>query len=203
MAAGLGFKDFVTGEVLTAGDTNGYLMQGVLVFASAAARTSAITSPQEGQMSFLKDTNSTEYYSGSAWVAVAGASGINSGVATVATSESTTSTTYTDLTTSGPEVTITTGTKVLVIVTSQLNGDASGTRNYMDFAISGATTRAASDTTALIQRRAAGDHWMRTSAASSITVTAGSNVFTSKYKTSAGGTATFENREIFVMDLGS
>ena len=72
MAAGLGFKTFTTGEVLTAADTNGYLMQGVLVFADAAARTSAITSPQEGQMSYLKDTNSTEYYSGSAWVAVGG-----------------------------------------------------------------------------------------------------------------------------------
>jgi hypothetical protein len=68
MAAGLGFKTFTTGEVLTAADTNGYLMQGVLVFASAAARSSALTSPQEGQYSFLKDTNSTEYYDGAAWV---------------------------------------------------------------------------------------------------------------------------------------
>jgi hypothetical protein len=75
MAAGLGFKDFTTGEVLTANDVDGYLMQGVWVFASAAARTSAVPSPQEGNMSFLKDTNSTEYYSGSAWVAVAGAGG--------------------------------------------------------------------------------------------------------------------------------
>jgi hypothetical protein len=72
MAAGLGFKTFTTGEVLTAADTNGYLMQGVLVFADAAARTAAITSPQEGQMSYLKDTNSVESYSGSAWVAVGG-----------------------------------------------------------------------------------------------------------------------------------
>jgi hypothetical protein len=75
MAAGLGFKDFVTGEVLTAADVDGYLMQGTWVFANAAARTAAVTSPQEGNMSYLKDTNSTEYYSGSAWVAVAGASG--------------------------------------------------------------------------------------------------------------------------------
>ena len=74
MAAGLGFKTFVTGEVLTAGDTNGYLMQGVNVFASAAARTSAITSPQEGQMSYLKDTDATEYYTGSAWSAIPGSS---------------------------------------------------------------------------------------------------------------------------------
>ena len=72
MAAGQGFKTFVTGDVLTAGDTNGYLMQGVWVFASAAARTAAVTSPQEGNMSYLSDTNSVEYYSGSAWVAVGG-----------------------------------------------------------------------------------------------------------------------------------
>jgi hypothetical protein len=69
MAAGLGFKTFTTGEVLTAADTNGYLMQGVLVFASSAARAAAITSPQEGQYSYLKDTNSTEYYDGAAWIA--------------------------------------------------------------------------------------------------------------------------------------
>jgi len=67
MAAGLGFKTFNTGDVLSATDVNGYLMQGVLVFASAAARDSAITSPQEGQFAYLKDTNVTTYYTGSAW----------------------------------------------------------------------------------------------------------------------------------------
>ena len=78
MAAGLGFKTFTSGEVLTAADTNGYLMQGILVFANASARSAAITSPQEGQYSSLKDTNSTEYYDGSAWVA--GVEGDISGV---------------------------------------------------------------------------------------------------------------------------
>jgi hypothetical protein len=68
MAAGLGFKTFTTGEVLTAADTNGYLMQGVLVFASAAARDAAITSPQEGQCCYLKDTDAVLTYSGTAWV---------------------------------------------------------------------------------------------------------------------------------------
>jgi hypothetical protein len=70
MAAGQGFKTFTTGEVLTAGDVNGYLMQGVLVFASTAARDAAITSPQEGQFAYLKDTNVTTYYTGSAWANV-------------------------------------------------------------------------------------------------------------------------------------
>jgi hypothetical protein len=67
MAAGLGFKDFVTGEVLTAADVDGYLMQGVWVFANAAARDAAVTSPQEGNFAYLKDTNVTTYYTGSAW----------------------------------------------------------------------------------------------------------------------------------------
>jgi hypothetical protein len=79
MAAGLGFKTFTTGEVLTAADVNGYLMQGVLVFASEAARDAAITSPQEGQFAFTKDNNSLWYYSGSAWVA-SGATGDIEGV---------------------------------------------------------------------------------------------------------------------------
>jgi len=70
MSAGLGFKNFLTGDVLTAADTNGYLMQGTWVFANAAARDAAVTSPQEGNMCFLKDTDALQYYSGSAWTAV-------------------------------------------------------------------------------------------------------------------------------------
>ena len=81
MAAGLGFKTFTTGEVLTAGDVNGYLMQGILVFATEAARNTAITSPQEGQFAFTKDTNSLWYYTGSAWAA-SGASGDIEGIVT-------------------------------------------------------------------------------------------------------------------------
>jgi hypothetical protein len=79
MAAGQGFKTFTTGEVLTAGDVNGYLMQGVLVFASTAARDAAITAPSEGQFAFTKDTNSLFYYDGAAWVA-SGAAGDIEGV---------------------------------------------------------------------------------------------------------------------------
>jgi hypothetical protein len=67
MAAGQGFKTFTTGEVLTAADVNGYLMQGVGVFTDAANRDAEITSPQEGQFAYLKDTDVTTYYTGSAW----------------------------------------------------------------------------------------------------------------------------------------
>tara|TARA_R110000787_G_scaffold4258_13_gene16573 strand:- start:2738 stop:3379 length:642 start_codon:yes stop_codon:yes gene_type:complete len=84
MAAGLGFKTFVSGDVLTAADTNGYLMQGVLVFATTTARDAAITSPQEGQFAFTKDADSLFYYDGSSWVAsslAADITGVTAGTA--------------------------------------------------------------------------------------------------------------------------
>ena len=43
-----------------------------MVFADSAARSAAITSPQEGMFSYLKDTNATQYYSGSAWTSIGG-----------------------------------------------------------------------------------------------------------------------------------
>lgn len=101
MAAGLGFKTFVSGDVLTAGDTNGYLMQGTWVFADAAARDAAVTSPQEGNMCYLKDTDATQFYSGSTWTAVGGGGGwtlLTSGTLSGAsTTTATLSTSYVDL----------------------------------------------------------------------------------------------------------
>ena len=72
--AGAGFKTFNTGDVLTASDVNTYLMQQtVMVFDDAAARTTALTGVvAEGMMSYLKDTNKTYRYDGSAWLDDAG-----------------------------------------------------------------------------------------------------------------------------------
>jgi hypothetical protein len=67
MAAPLGYKDFTTGEVLTANDVDGYLMQGIWVFANATARDAAVTSPQEGNACYLKDTDVIMVYTGSTW----------------------------------------------------------------------------------------------------------------------------------------
>ncbi len=180
MAAGLGFKDFQTGEVLTAADVDGYLMQGIWVFASATARDAAVTSPQEGNFAFLKDTNTTTYYTGSAWTNLdttgmvnpmtttgdtiysssgstparlgigtagqvlrvnsgatapewatpAGAS-ITSATALVSAYQGTTSSTYTDLTTPGPAVTLTTGTKALVLMSAYIEGSDVSTQSWM------------------------------------------------------------------------
>jgi hypothetical protein len=69
--AGAGYKLFATGDVLTASDVNTYLMQQtVMVFANAAARTTALSGVvAEGMLSYLKDTNAVEVYDGANWVA--------------------------------------------------------------------------------------------------------------------------------------
>jgi hypothetical protein len=73
-------------------------MQGVWVFADAAARTAAVTSPQEGNMSYLKDTNSVQYYSGSAWTAVAAANTLTGVGVTKSATQSIATATYTAVT---------------------------------------------------------------------------------------------------------
>ena len=75
--AGAGYKLFNTGDVLTAAQVNTYLQeQTVMVFASSAARTTALSGVlAEGMMSYLQDTNSVEVYNGSAWTAVGGGGG--------------------------------------------------------------------------------------------------------------------------------
>lgn len=70
--AGLGYKDFTVGQVLTSAQVDGYLMQQTIMkFADASARTTALSGVvAEGMFSYLADTNATEYYDGSSWVSI-------------------------------------------------------------------------------------------------------------------------------------
>jgi hypothetical protein len=77
---------------------------GVLPFATSTARGTAIPSPTDGQYSYLQDTNSTEFWNGTAWTA-AGGKVLQVVRATDTTSRSTTSTSFVDVT--GMSVTIT------------------------------------------------------------------------------------------------
>ena len=121
--------------------------------------------------------------------------------ALVATNQTTSSATYTDLATSGPAVTLTTGTKVLVILSARMDNTSGNQKMYMSYAISGATTSAAADSKALLHQRGNSDDAdTQFSYANVATVTAGSNTFTAKYRTDAF-TPAWENREIFVMLL--
>jgi hypothetical protein len=65
--AGLGRKTFTAGEVLTAANVQGYLMdQTVMVFADDTARDTAIPSPTDGMFVYTQDVNSLFFYNGSA-----------------------------------------------------------------------------------------------------------------------------------------
>jgi hypothetical protein len=173
--------------------------KGDLISATAADTPARLAVGTDGQILTADSSTST----GLKW-ATAASSSPASAVATVDTDQTTTSSTYTDLATSGPAVTLTTGTKVLVIVSAYVYQNTVSKNSYMDFAISGATSRSASDVTALTLRRGANDDVnFASSRVSRLTVTAGSNTFTAKYKTQSGGTAGFLNREICVIDLGS
>ena len=130
-----------------------------------------------------------------------------SATATVATSQTTTSLSFVDLATAGPAVTVATGTKALVTVTAFSQGGGNGQGASMGFAVSGATTVAAADASAFRNEPNGGGVMapaIRYSATNLITgLTAGSNVFTAKYKALSGGAAEFKNRDISVIDLGS
>jgi hypothetical protein len=122
----------------------------------------------------------------------------------VATSQTTTSTTYTDLTTAGPAVTVTIGAsgKAIVTVTASETNSSNTGQSNMGFAISGATTRAAADTQALSLLNSGNLHpTIQSSATFFVTgLTAGSTIFTAKYSVNAG-TGTFANRTIIVIPL--
>ena len=72
MTANAGYHLFNTGDVLTSAQVQYNLQnQTIMYFASSAARTSALSGVLvEGMFSYLADTDSTEYYSGSAWTSI-------------------------------------------------------------------------------------------------------------------------------------
>jgi hypothetical protein len=64
----MAYKVFSNGSVLNASDLNDYLMnQSIMVFEDSSSRATAITSPTEGMVSYLEDTNRFQYYNGTAW----------------------------------------------------------------------------------------------------------------------------------------
>lgn len=123
----------------------------------------------------------------------------------VTTSQSTTSTSFTDLATS-QSITLTTGTKVMVVLTSYIRTNVGGDSAYMGFEVSGAST-VSSTTTKAIQmtpdETVSQYPDMQMSAVYFQTVTAGSNTFTAKFRCTGGSSATFANRQLLVIDLGS
>jgi len=120
----------------------------------------------------------------------------------VGATEGTASTTYTDLTTVGPTVTVTTGTSALVAITSGMAQSAVGGYCNASVAVSGAST-IAPGTNVLNFRSGAANQQLVASHFSQMTgLTPGSNTFKMQYNAgSASGTATFFNRNLLVIPL--
>lgn len=90
------------------------------------------------------------------------------------------------------------------MLTCELEMTATTDRAFMSYAVSGATTIAASDAFALNMKVAAAQTIDAHSYAYIVTgLTAGSNTFTTQFRSSSGSTIYFANRRISVVDMGS
>lgn len=113
-------------------------------FADSTARSTAIPTPVEGQVSYLEDSNRVEVYNGSSWVSVGGK--IAQVVSTAKTDTfTTTSSTFTDVTGLSVSITpIATSSKVLVMFSVTGNGN-SGNAGMMIRLVRGSTAIAVGD----------------------------------------------------------
>ncbi|KAF2774702.1 hypothetical protein STPH1_7747 [Streptomyces sp. OM5714] len=119
----------------------------------------------------------------------------------ISTSESTTSTSYTDLATTGPAVTVDTSSRAIVFVTANLQNDTAMENVYASYEVSGDTSIGATDSRGAFMGAAYTNQVLR---AGQIyledTLTPGSNTFTMKYRVT-GGTGKFTHRHLVVIPL--
>ena len=117
---------------------------------------------------------------------------------TIGTSETTTSTSFVDLATVGPTVTVTTGPRAFVFVSGQATNNTATSGTFMGFAVSGATTVSAVDSSSMVFYPASSGQPHQATRVVAQGLTAGSNTFRSKYRVAAN-TGTFSQRNICVI----
>ena len=117
-----------------------------------------------------------------------------------AASEATASTSYVNLTTTGPVITVTTGTQAVIFFGCAMSNSSASARTFMSYAVSSATTIAASDTRSLNIDKGDTGFTEFGNFYVAFSLTAGSNVFTGKYRVDAG-TGTFARRRFIVFPL--
>ena len=121
--------------------------------------------------------------------------------ASVGTGQTSASTTYVDLATVGPQVTVTTLTTAWVDLSAYISNTGGGSNQWMAVAVSGATTIPAADSNAITSGSPATYAYSLGGGVLVAGLTPGANTFTAKYRTVAG-TGTWEYRNLRVTALG-
>lgn len=116
--------------------------------------------------------------------------------AIVETSESTTSTSYVDLATAGPQVTVTSGPNLIIHTTADLVCNTAGQTARTTFNVSGVSSITESDIRALKNTSTTN---LRATVTTVVAVTPGVNIVKMVYRTSGTSTATFANRRLLVL----
>lgn len=171
---------FTASTALTAAQLNTHLRDNLLETTTAKASTSSQIFAAEGMFRIAARTPS---------------------VASVVTSQTTTSGEWVDLATPGPQVSVSTGTRAIVFMSCNTSNTSTAGGNNISYEISGDTERDPLYSTSLRFDGITATNPMSFSHLDFVTtLNPGTNVFTMKYRRGSG-TATFSNRQICVWPL--
>jgi len=163
---GSGYKNFTAGSVLTASDTNNYLMtQSIMYFSSTTARDTALPSPVDGMTAYIGSNDANEglwTYNGTSWqkgpgwnapwgVVAATSGGTSSRGYATTTSSSSTTTSTTDW--SGLTVTFTAINNRIyrTIVMGNLTSDNASGSDYARLVIANSSNTVLASSQAIVQ----------------------------------------------------
>lgn len=173
-------KTWATAEVLTAADMNTYVSDNMEETAPGIATSSGSIICGAGTNQIAQRIPDTVY---------------------VSTSQTTTSTSYTDLATAGPAVTVTCGSRAIVMAQAFTSNSTQGNRSFLSVAVSGSSSVAAADDWAAIYESGNANDGSSVSTTYLFEgLTAGSNTFTMKYRAN-GGTGAWSLRRLTVIPL--
>lgn len=183
-------------KILDGEITQAKLVSGLKVIRADTAAPSS-PAPTEGELWYDTDDDLLHVRNGSGWVCITPKGAV------VATSQGTGTGSFTDLGTVGPSVSLLTGTKAIVTLGSFMNSNTAADGAAMGFAVSGATTIAASDAFSISKIFSnTANTMVRMGETFYVTgLTAGVNTFTAKYKALVGGIALWSDRHITVVGL--